>query len=219
MNGRTGPKSRRVTALMTLVAFVGGFTTVAAASRGSGPAVPAQVAAERALVSRMVAEPGLSLAAEDTGAPLEFLEGAAFVSLPGTATRIRVPAVGIDTEVRSVGYVFRNGRLEYDTPTVGAGHYVGTGDPGRGGNVVIGGHVSLRGSAGAFRALPGIAVGETIEVFSGGQAYRYEVREVRLVAPDATEVMEPTQDATLTLITCSNDNAHAKRIVVVGKLV
>jgi len=204
---------------MTLVAFVGGFTTVAAASRGSGPPMPAQVAAERALVSRMVTEPGTTLGSSDASAPLQFLEGAAFVSLPGAATRIRVPAVGIDTEVRSVGYVFRNGRLEYDTPLAGAGHYVGTGDPGRAGNVVIGGHVSLRGSVGAFRTLPGVAVGETIEVFSGGQAYRYEVREVRLVAPDATEVMEPTQDATLTLITCSNDNAHAKRIVVVGKLV
>ncbi len=211
--------SRRATALTTLVAFVGGFTMVAAGSRGTGPVVPAQVAAERALVSRMVPEPGVALAGNDAAAPLEFIEGAAFVSLPGAATRIRVPAVGIDTEVRSVGYVFRNGRLEYDTPLAGAGHYVGTGDPGRSGNVVIGGHVSLRGSVGVFRTLPGIAVGETIEVFSGGQAYRYEVREVRLVAPDATEVMEPTQDATLTLITCSNDNAHAKRIVVVGKLV
>lgn len=218
MSGSNGSRSRRATATFTLLAFVGGFTAVAAASRGSGPPVAAQVAAERAVVSRMTTEPGVLLDVAGGPAPLQLLEGAEFVSLPGAATRVRVSALGIDTEVRSVGYVFRNGRLEYDTPTAGAGHYVGTGDPGRPGNVVIGGHVSLRGSAGAFRALPGVAVGETIEVFAGGQSFRYEVREVRLVAPDATEVMEPTQDATLTLITCSSDNAHAKRVVVVGKL-
>lgn len=218
MSGQSGPKSRRAVAFCTLAAFVGGFTAVAAASGASGPPSPARVAAERAVLTRMVVAPGTPLAAPASGS-FPLVDGAEFVSLPGAATRVRVSAVGIDTEVRSVGYVFREGRLQYDTPAVGAGHYVGTGDPGRPGNVVIGGHVSLRGGVGAFRSLPGVAVGTTIEVFSGGQAYRYEITEVRLVAPDATEVMEPTQDATLTLITCSNDDARSKRIVVVGKLV
>jgi LPXTG-site transpeptidase (sortase) family protein len=218
MNRRGDRKSRRATALLGLLAFTAGFTFVAATARGGGPPLEARVRAEEALSSQLAGEPAASLLGV-SGERYALLEGVGTVSHAGQATRVRVASLGLDAEVRSVGLVFRQGRLQYDTPSVGAGHYAGTGEPGRGGNVVIGGHVALREGNGVFRSLPAIAIGETVEVFSGGRAYRYQVTEVRLVAPDATEVMEPTQDATLTLITCSNDDARSKRIVVVGKLV
>jgi LPXTG-site transpeptidase (sortase) family protein len=147
------------------------------------------------------------------------IEGAAVIARTGGATRVRVPALGIDAEVRPVGLTFREGKLQYDTPSVQAGQYAGSADPGARGNTVIGGHVALRGGEGVFRALPNVKVGSVVEVQSGANLFRYQVTEVRIVAPDATEVMEPTQDATLTLITCSEDGARAKRVVVVGKLV
>lgn len=217
MNGRSSPRTRRALAGAALLTFVCGLTAVSGASGGSGPEVSARVAAERALTQQLT---GVVATTEAPAAErVALIAGADSVTHRGAATRVRVPAMGIDAEVRSVGLVFREGRLQYDTPSVGAGHYAGSANPGALGNVVIGGHVALRGGTGVFRALPGVPVGSMVEVLSGGQTYRYEVTEVRLVAPDATEVMEPTQDATLTLITCSNDNARAKRIVVVGKLV
>ncbi|MFN8638381.1 MAG: sortase [Dehalococcoidia bacterium] len=203
--------------MLGLCAFVVGFTVVGAASTASGPPLEARVRAEAALAERLT-----TTRTDVPGAAgperVQFIEGASAVTHRGAATRVRVSSAGIDAEVRSVGLVFRDGRLQYDTPTVGAGHYSGSANPGTAGNVVIAGHVSLRGGTGVFGALPSVPVGSTVEVSSGGQTYRYEVTEVRLVAPEATEVMEPTQDATLTLITCSSDNAHAKRVVVVGKL-
>ncbi len=217
MDGRSSPRSRRAPAGVALLAFVCGLTAVTGASGDSGPPLPARLAAEEALTQQLAGE--FAGATTPAAERVALIAGADSVTHRGAATRVRVPAVGIDAEVRAVGIVFREGRLQYDTPSVGAGHYVGSADPGAVGNVVIGGHVALRGSTGVFRALPGVALGSTVEVVSEGQTYRYEVTEVRLVAPDATEVMEPTQDATLTLITCSNDNARAKRIVVVGKLV
>lgn len=146
------------------------------------------------------------------------LEGLESVSAPSMATRVRIPSVGLDAEVRPVGIVFREGQLQYDVPTVEAGQYAGA-RPGEAGNTVIGGHVSTRTGGGVFRALPTVTVGAPIEVYRGAERHQYQVTEVRIVAPDATEVMEQTQDATLTLITCSDDRAHAKRVVVVAKLV
>ena len=218
MTARNSRKARHAPALLGLCAFVAGFTAVGAASTASGPPIEARVRAEEVVTQRMTAVRTDVPAAAAGPERVQFIEGASAVTHRGAATRVRVAALGIDAEVRSVGLVFRDGRLQYDTPTVGAGHYSGSANPGTAGNVVIAGHVSLRGGTGVFRALPSVPVGSTVEVSSGGQTYRYEVTEVRLVAPEATEVMEPTQDATLTLITCSSDNAHAKRVVVVGKL-
>jgi LPXTG-site transpeptidase (sortase) family protein len=213
-HGRT---AHRWLAHLALIGVTAGFTLASAASSASGPVPEARAAAEAALTQQLVA-PGLA-AVLPSDQRFELVPGAEFVSRPGGATRIRVGALGIDAEVRPVGIVFREGHLQYDTPTVEAGHYAGTADPGTAGNMVIGGHVSLRGGTGVFKALPGVAIGQTIEVLSDDQSFRYQVTEVRLVAPTATQVMEPTSEATLTLITCSNDNAHAQRIVVVGKLV
>lgn len=217
MAARPRSKSHRAQAGIALLVLVCGFTAVSGSSGASGPPMAARVRADEALTQRLtemtLPEP---LAGPER---VSLIAGASAVTHAGAATRVRVTAIGLDAEVRSVGMVFREGRLQYDTPSVGAGHYAGSANPGALGNVVIGGHVSLRGGTGVFRALPSVAIGSTIDVSSGGQWYRYQVTEVRLVAPDATEVMEPTQDATLTLITCSEDNAHAKRIVVVGKLV
>ena len=70
-----------------------------------------------------------------------------------SATRVIVRAVGIDTQVATVGYSYANGNLDYDVPRQAAGHYVGTAEPGDRGNLVIGGHVSLRTGPAVFPAV------------------------------------------------------------------
>ena len=107
---------------------------------------------------------------------------------------------------------------EFIISALEAGHYAGTGEPGRAGNVVIGGHVANRGALAVFSRLPEAKIGDIVEVFSGSTVYRYSITELRVVAPDATAVMGRTHDATLTLITCSPDIDHKDRLVVVGKL-
>ena len=134
------------------------------------------------------------------------------------ATRVVVESVGIDSEVRSVGYSFNGGRLQYDVPRVDAGQYVGTAAPGDAGNTVIGGHVANRGGSAVFEHLPGVKAGDVIQVYSGDRLFRYSVTEIKVVAAEATSVMGQTHDATLTLITCFPGQDYSERLVVVGKL-
>ncbi|MEI7926520.1 MAG: class F sortase, partial [Chloroflexota bacterium] len=143
-------------------------------------------------------------------------DGALFSPL--SATRVVIRSVGIDASVRPVGYVFQNGKLEYDVPRVEAGEYVTGVQVGKRGNAVIGGHVSRRGTPGVFAKLPNVAAGDVVEVYRGEKVFRYSITEIRIVAPDATSVMSQTQDATLTLITCFPDEAFQDRLVVVGRL-
>ena len=150
--------------------------------------------------------------------PIEFTKGAKSTLTPMFADRVVIHSVGIDAQVHPVGLVFTGGKLQYDVPYVEAGQYVGTAQPGRPGNAVIGGHVSRRGTAGVFSKLPKVAAGDVVEVFRGDQVFRYSVTEIRVVASDATDVMSQTQDATLTLITCFPDDLLRERLVVVGKL-
>ncbi len=146
------------------------------------------------------------------------LAGEEAVRLSRHASRVRIPSVGIDAEVRTVGYVFQQGVLQYDVPRIGAGQYAGTAAPGEPGNTVIAGHVASRSGPAVFRELPQVRIGETVELFRGDQLFRYIVTEIRVVAAGATAVMWQTDDATLTLITCSMERNFERRFVVVGKL-
>ena len=137
---------------------------------------------------------------------------------PQNATRVVVRSVGIDAGVQPVGYLYQNGKIEYDVPRLEAGEYVSSAKVGRPGNAVIGGHVSRRGLPGVFAKLPSVVAGDVVEVYRGDQVFRYSITEIRIVASDATSVMSQTQDATLTLITCFPGDSFQDRLVVRGKL-
>jgi LPXTG-site transpeptidase (sortase) family protein len=138
---------------------------------------------------------------------------------PRVATRVVVEAVGIDADVRSVGYTFTNGSLAYDVPRRDAGQYVGTAAPGERGNTVIAGHVSSRGGSAVFEELLGVNAGDIIDVYRGDVRYQYAVKEIKVVAADTTSVTAPTDEATLTLITCFPGQDFSERFVVVGDLI
>jgi LPXTG-site transpeptidase (sortase) family protein len=200
---------------LTLLAAAAGFAF--SPNERAGPQSAAQRHAERAAAASVAAQ-GTGAARRALTAPVTLLTGASQVARGGAATRVRVSSVGIDAEVRSVGFVLQGGQLQYDTPRFEAGQYVGTADPGRPGNLVIGGHVANRGALAVFSRLPEVRIGDVVEVFSGPAIYRYSVTELRVVAADATAVMARTQEATLTLITCFPDQDYARRLVVIGKL-
>ncbi len=146
--------------------------------------------------------------------------GATALSRPGDPQRLVIPAIGLDSAVKPVGIVYLRGRPEWDTADHAAGYHQGTGAAGRPGNVVLAGHISspIQHKGNVFRALPQVRIGDLIEVYAGGRMYTYRVDEVKVVEPTRVQVMAPTPDARVTLITCYPDHIFSHRLVVVGTL-
>jgi sortase A len=84
-----------------------------------------------------------------------------------------------------------------DTLARGVGHLHGTAAPGHIGNLVLAAHRDTY-----FRALRDIRQGDQISVKAPDGDYQYSVDSTAIVQPTQTEVIRPTDDATLTLITC-----------------
>jgi sortase A len=85
-----------------------------------------------------------------------------------------------------------------DTLARGVGHLRGTAAPGAPGNLVLAGHRDT-----FFRELRNIRKGDHVRMKSpDGEYYQYSVDSTAIVQPTQTEVVRPTDDATLTLITC-----------------
>lgn len=55
---------------------------------------------------------------------------------------------------------------------------------------------------GYFRALQDIRRGDLVEVLTIGERLQYRVTDIRIVSPQAVEVLAPTQAPALTLVTC-----------------
>lgn len=188
------------------------------AGGGSQPRSRVQLEAERLVGVRMtlgISGPVVSVPAPAAQPLLTPEESARLIP---NASRIRIATVGIDAAVLPGAVVFREGKLQYDTPPSEVGQYAGSARPGDTGNVTLGGHVSSRSGRAVFRNLSKVVIGDLVEVWRGDELFRYEVTEIRLVAPNAIGVMAPTPDARVTLITCSLDPERSRRVVVVGKL-
>lgn len=77
------------------------------------------------------------------------------------------------------------------------GHITGTALPGQQGNVVIAGHRDT-----FFRPLRNIHKDDEITLTTLNGTYRYRVDSAEVVEPEDTEVMDHSEDAILTLVTC-----------------
>jgi len=128
---------------------------------------------------------------------------------PQAATRIVIPAIGVDSVVVEGD--------SWEDLKKGVGHHIGTAHPGERGNAVYSGHNDVFGEV--FRRLEELRPGDLITMYAGANLYRYEVKRVRVVGPKEVNVMAPTPDATLTLITCYPYRVDTHRLVVVAKLV
>ena len=98
----------------------------------------------------------------------------------------------------------------------GAGHLIGSANPGERGNCFIAGHNDIYGEI--FRYLEELKVGDEILVYAGKQAHRYTVRATRIVEPDDVSVMAPTSTPVLTLLTCYPYMIDSHRLVVIAEL-
>lgn len=77
------------------------------------------------------------------------------------------------------------------------GHIPGTPLPGQPGNVALAGHRDT-----FFRALRKIREGDEITLQTLSGLYRYRVDSTKVVDPGETQVLDSSDDATLTLVTC-----------------
>ena len=77
------------------------------------------------------------------------------------------------------------------------GHIEGTARPGESGNVGIAGHRD-----GFFRGLRHLERGDPMSLETLSGVGRYEVVEVQIVAPERVEVLAPSDEPALTLVTC-----------------
>jgi LPXTG-site transpeptidase (sortase) family protein len=97
--------------------------------------------------------------------------------------------------------------------TAGDGGYLRT-NPGEPGNVVISGHVSLRGDAGVFNRLGEVRVGDEILVSSASGQYRYLVESFTVVPENDLSVFLQLPYEQLTLMTCVADGEFKHRLVI-----
>jgi len=128
---------------------------------------------------------------------------------PEQPTRIVIPAIGVDARV-----VEGDG---WEQLKKGAGHRIGSANPGERGNCVISAHNDIYGEI--FRDLHKLELEDEIIVYAGSQPYRYKVVAKRIIEPTEVEVMDPTPDPILTLITCYPYRIDTHRIVVIAALV
>ena len=90
--------------------------------------------------------------------------------------------------------------FEGDTDAIlarGAGHISGSALPGARGNAVFAAHRDT-----FFRPLRSIRAGDVIRVETPGKNKDYVVESARVVGPYDVDVLRPTSEPTLTLITC-----------------
>jgi sortase A len=135
--------------------------------------------------------------------------------------RLPTPTPGVEQGIR-----IRINALQVDAPIVqgdgweqlkkGVGQHIGSANPGQKGNMVLTGHNDVFGEV--FRYLDRLKPGDEIVVYSARRAYTYIVTDWFLVTPDQVEVLAPTPDASLTLISCYPYLINTYRIIVKGIL-
>jgi sortase A len=120
------------------------------------------------------------------------------------AIRIRIPAIGVDAPV-----IQGDG---WEQLKKGVAQHIGTPNPGEGGNIVLSGHNDIYGEV--FRYLDRLNPGDTVILFTSQRQYTYVITGTQMVEPTTVEVMAPTPDARVTLISCHPYLVDIHRIVV-----
>jgi len=128
---------------------------------------------------------------------------------PQQAIQIDIPAIGI------LNWPIVQGD-GWEQLKKGVGQHIDSANPGQNGNVVLAGHDDVFGEV--FRDLDKLQPGDQVILYTMQQQYVYLVAETRIVEPSQVEVMNPTSDPTVTLISCYPYMVDNKRIVVFAKL-
>lgn len=124
---------------------------------------------------------------------------------PKTLAVLTIPSINLEVAVREgTG----SASLKYSV-----GHYARSAMPGETGNCVIMGHRNYTYGE-FFNRLNELAAGDTLTLERAGNQYTYTVDEAFVVEPDDTDVLNPAEDAVLTLITCTPVRIATHRLIV-----
>jgi sortase A len=127
---------------------------------------------------------------------------------PQSSTRLVIPSIDVDVPVVEGD--------DWEQLKKGAGHHLGSANPGERGNCFISGHNDIYGEI--FRDLEEVKIGDQITLYAGQQPYQYIVRATRIVDPDDVSVMYPTSAPVLTLMTCYPYMVDSHRLIVIAEL-
>ncbi|MEI7987930.1 MAG: class D sortase [Chloroflexota bacterium] len=120
------------------------------------------------------------------------------------AARIQIPAIDVDAPV-----VQGDG---WEQLKKGVAQHIGSANPGQRGNVVLSGHNDVFGEI--FRDLDRLKSGDEVILFTSQRTYTYVVTSNRITEPTDIDVMKPTIDPVVTLISCYPYRVDNQRIVV-----
>jgi len=174
------------------------------------------------LISAIVLPPGHlhtrlsgSSQPDDAGIPkhlLPLVQSPATLPIPTPApqhgTRIQIPAIGVDAPIVHGD--------DWEQLKKGVAHRADTANPGQIGNIVLSGHNDVFGEI--FRYLEELKPGDKIILYTSKRSFTYIVSGWELVEPTQVEVMDPTINATITLISCHPYLVDNHRIIVKGSL-
>ena len=99
----------------------------------------------------------------------------------------------------------------------GVGQRIGSPNPGDNGNLVLSAHNDIFGQI--FRDLDQLQTGDEITIYTNVKAYTYVIdKQTQVVEPTFVQVLDPTPDPTITLISCYPYLVDNKRIVIKASL-
>jgi len=103
----------------------------------------------------------------------------------------------------------------------GAWKPLGVAAPGEIGNMVIFGHrfLKLPPSKNTMWNLHKVKTDDIIEIDWEGETYQYLVTNTEVIQPQRVSILEPTEEATLTLITCTPVFTTKNRLIVTAELI
>lgn len=145
----------------------------------------------------------------------------------GLPMRLKIPAIGIDTSIESLGLT-PQGDMDAPAGPDNVGWYKYGAIPGDSGSAVLDGHVvGPRGEEGVLFNLHKLQVGDTISVIDGkSQIISFTVREIRSYnqGEQHSEVFSAQDKPHLNIITCSGDwspsqHHYLERLVVFTDLI
>lgn len=120
------------------------------------------------------------------------------------AVRIQIPSISVDAPV-----VQGDG---WEQLKKGVAQHAGTVDPGENGNLVLSAHNDIFGEI--FRNIDRLQPGDTVIISTNQRHYTYVITGTQIVEPTRVDVMNPTPNAVVTLISCYPYLIDNQRIVV-----
>lgn len=128
---------------------------------------------------------------------------------PEQARIIQIPNIGVNAPIVPGAY-------DWEQLKRGVGYRIGSALPGQEGNMVLAAHNDIYGEI--FRDLDQLSPGDEFSVSTGARSYTYVVTKIEIVEPTEVDVMQPTDYASATLISCYPYRINTQRIIVFADL-